>query len=204
MDKVETEESGSGIGGPAGTNPASGIALYYQLPAKYAADSLATLEIVDGQGQVVRKYSSKADKKFVSYPGGPAADPTLTTKAGLNRFVWDMRYATLPGVPTAFMPASLAGHKAAPGTYQARFKANGQEKTVTFKVLADPRIDATEADYEAQQKVLMALEDGVRDIHTSVLRMRKAKEQVNTLVELLEESPNMKEVTCQGKELAKK
>lgn len=206
LDEVKAEEGGSGIGGPVGTNPASGITIYYQLPANYATDSLnlATLEILDKQGNVVRKYSSKADKKFVSYPGGPSADPTLTTEPGLNRFVWDMRYATLPGVPTAFMPASLTGHKAAPGPYQARLTANGQEKVIAFNVLADPRIKATESDYEEQQNVLIALEDGVRDIHNSVLRMRKAKEQVNALVDLLGDNPAMKQVTDQGKELVKK
>jgi len=204
LDKVVSEESGSGIGGPAGTNPTSGVALYYQLPADYAKDSLVTLEILDEQGNVAREYSSKADKGFVTYPGGPSADPTLTTKPGLNRFVWDMRYKTLPGVPTAFMPASLTGHKAVPGSYQAKLKANRQEKIVAFKVLADPRINATKTDYEEQQKVLIALEDGVSDIHNSVLRMRKAKEQVNALVDLLGDNPAMKQVTDQGKELVKK
>ncbi|AKQ47002.1 glycosyl hydrolase [Rufibacter radiotolerans] len=204
LDKVENEESGSGIGGPAGTNPASGVTLYYQLPANFEKDSLVTLEIMDDQGKIVRKYSSKTDKKFVAYPGGPTPDPTLSTKPGLNRFVWDMRYATLPGVPTAFMPSSLTGHKSAPGSYQARLKINGQEKTVAFKVLADPRIDIAPGAFKEQQVVLTALEDGVRDIHTSVLRMRKAKEQVNALVELLEETPDMKQVIDQGKALTKK
>ena len=36
---------------------------------------------------------------------------------GLNRFVWDMRYATMPGVPGVRIEGSYAGHKAPPGKY---------------------------------------------------------------------------------------
>ncbi len=189
---------------PTGTNPASGVVLYYQLPANTPKDSLVTLEILDQQGKLIREYSNKADANFTAYPGGPSADPLLTSKPGLNRFVWDMRYASLPGVPTAFMPNSYIGHKAAPGTYQARVKAGNQEKLVSFKTLADPRLDVTPKEYEAQQRILISLEDGVRDIHESVLRMRRVKDQVNTLLALLQDKPEFKNVTTQGKELVKK
>ncbi|MFD2247447.1 WD40/YVTN/BNR-like repeat-containing protein [Pontibacter ruber] len=199
LDKTEEENISA-----AGTNPSTGVVLYYQLPTNVHKDSLITLEILDGKGNLIRKYSSKADPKFVAYPGSPSADPVLPNKPGLNRFVWDMRYATLPGVPTAFMPNSYVGHKAAPGTYQARLKVGNQEKLVSFKTLADPRLKASEKDFEEQEKVLIALEDGVRDIHNSILRMRKVKDQVNALVELLEEDQSMKPVITQGKSLVKK
>lgn len=187
-----------------GTNPSTGIVLYYQLPAGTPKDSLVTLEILDQKGNVIRKYSSKPDPKFTTYPGSPSPDPVLSTRAGLNRFVWDMRYATLPGVPTAFMPNSYNGHKAAPGAYQARLKAGNTEKLVSFKTLADPRLKAAPADFAEQEKVLIALEDGVRDIHTSVLHMRKVKDQVSALVELIEEDKTKANLTTAGKDLIKK
>src|SRR6202022_3854951 len=97
-------------------------------------------------------YSGKEEAGFVVFPGGPSADPVLPKKSGLNRFVWNMRYPTLPGVPNVFIEGDYEGRKAAPGNYSARLKYGAQEKTVAFKILPDPRINATPADYMEQQQ----------------------------------------------------
>jgi hypothetical protein len=58
----------------------------------------------------VRTFSSKADDKYKKYEGVPE-EPLLPKKTGLNRFVWDMRYATMSGVPFVDMEVSYAGTK---------------------------------------------------------------------------------------------
>ncbi|GAB3170915.1 VPS10 domain-containing protein [Telluribacter humicola] len=207
LDKVEEGEDASiGVGssGSVGTNPATGVVLYYQLPAKVDTSLTLTIEVLDAKGVVVREYSSKKDEEFEEYPGGPSPDPTLPMKAGLNRFVWDLRAETLPGVPKVFIEGSYDGRKMAPGAYKARFTYNKQSQTVTFNVLPDPRINATAADYEDQQKTMMAIENGVKDIHESVLKMRKVRKQVSEVVDLLKNKADMKDVTDQGKALVKK
>ena len=62
-----------------------------------------TLEIRDARGNAVRRYSSTPpppDDRPRNVPEHWFAPPAvLTTKAGLNRFVWDLRYTdplTLP------------------------------------------------------------------------------------------------------------
>ncbi|HEV7347135.1 WD40/YVTN/BNR-like repeat-containing protein [Telluribacter sp.] len=207
LDKVEDEENASiGVGSSSsvGTNPATGVVFYYQLPVKPDTSLTLTMEVLNEKGEVVRSYSSKEDKEFEEYPGGPSPDPTLPLKGGLNRFVWDMRAETLPGVPTVFIEGSYDGRKMAPGTYTARFTYGKQSKTVSFTTLPDPRINATAADYEEQQKTMMAIENGVREIHEAVLGMRKVRKQVDEVVSLLKDKPEMKEVTEQGKGLVKK
>ncbi|WP_247237417.1 VPS10 domain-containing protein [Telluribacter sp. SYSU D00476] len=207
LDKVEEGEDASiGVGssGSVGTNPATGVVLYYQLPAKVDTSLTLTMEVLDAKGEVVREYSSKKDEEFEEYPGGPSPDPTLPIKAGLNRFVWDLRAETLPGVPKVFIEGSYDGRKMAPGAYKARFTYGKQSHTVAFNVLPDPRINATAADYEDQQKTMIAIENGVKDIHESVLKMRKVRKQVSEVVDLLKDKADMKEVTDQGKALVKK
>jgi hypothetical protein len=95
------------------------VSSYYQLPAKVDTSATLTMEIKSDQGATLRTFSSKKDKKFVRFPGGPSAEPTLTMRPGLNRFVWDMRAATLPAIENVFIEGNYSGRKLAPGRYQA-------------------------------------------------------------------------------------
>jgi len=121
LDASPDDEDGPPPINTSGTNPPSGVSIYYLVPAKPDSIKL-TLDILDDKGQLVRSYSTKEDKKFVKFPGGPEANPLLPNKPGLNRFVWDMRYTTLPGVPNVFIEGSYKGRKVAPGKFIARLK----------------------------------------------------------------------------------
>ena len=210
LDKVieedNDEDAGSSPGrsGFAGTNPSTGVVMYYQLPAKVDTSATLSMEIRSDQGTVLRQFSSKKNKTFVQFPGGPSPEPTLTVRPGLNRFVWDMRAETLPAIEKVFIEGNYAGRKLPPGTYQANMKLGKQSKTVPFKILPDPRLTATAADYEQQQKTLMGIEDGVKEIHLGVNRMRKAQKQINDLVDLIDDKPNLKAVADSGRAVSKR
>ena len=100
-----------------GVNPANGIVIYYNLP-ELAKDQHIELTITDATGKPVNRFSSKKNEDFQKYDGGPSAPPTLSKDKGLNRFVWNMRYAGMPGIPTAYIEGSYRGHKAIPGQYK--------------------------------------------------------------------------------------
>jgi hypothetical protein len=148
----------------------------------------------------VRSFSSKADSTYVNFPGGPPADPLLPKNKGINRFVWDMRYPTLPGVPTVFIEGSYLGHKAAPGNYRAVLLAGDAKMEVPFRILPDPRLNFSATEYEQQDEFLRAVEDDFREIHLTVLRMRKIKGQLNQLIPLFQEKPELNPL----KELSRK
>lgn len=114
-----TSESFDGASTLQGVNPANGIVIYYNLPELGEQDH-AKLEILDAAGELVNSFNSKKDSNFESYAGGPPSPTLIPKKPGLNRFVWDMRYPTLPGVPKAYIEASYRGHKAAPGEYSLK------------------------------------------------------------------------------------
>src|SRR5262245_44401333 len=85
---------------PTGQNPPEGAVLDYYLPA---AGGEVTLEIRDGQGTVVRRYSSgdepvRIDPATLAYPTYWMRPPERLSKdRGHHRFVWDLRYAPPKG-----------------------------------------------------------------------------------------------------------
>ncbi len=187
----------------AGTNPATGVSIYYLVPAKPDSIQL-TLDILDEKGQLVRSYSTKPDKRFVKFSGGPEANALLSNKPGLNRFVWDLRYTTLPGVKDVFIEGSYKGRKAAPGIYQVRLKKGNEEKTTTLKILPDPRINVAPTDYEQQEKFLAEVDTKIKDIHDAVNQMRLVRKQITDLSDLLTDTIKYKSVIDSGKTLVKK
>jgi photosystem II stability/assembly factor-like uncharacterized protein len=196
----EDEEDGLPLQAQAGMNPSSGIVFYYKLPDSKKDDLKITLEIFNEKNIKVRSFSSKADSTYVNFPGGPPADPLLPKNKGINRFVWDMRYPTLPGVPTVFIEGSYLGHKAAPGNYRAVLLAGDAKMEVPFRILPDPRLNFSATEYEQQDEFLRAVEDDFREIHLTVLRMRKIKGQLNQLIPLFQEKPELNPL----KELSRK
>nr|HPI80267.1 glycosyl hydrolase [Cyclobacteriaceae bacterium] len=188
---------------PSGTNAPTGVVMYYTLPDGVKDADEVTLKIMDANGDLVRAYSSEKDKDFVSYPGGPQADPVLPKKSGMNRFVWDMRYPTVLGAPKVFIEGSYSGHKASPGKYQATLKLGGQERTVSFNILPHPGIEATAAEYQDQHVTMSAIEKALNEIHGDVNRIASAREQINGLIKILKGKPGTKEVVEAGQALVK-
>ena len=187
-----------------GVNAPTGAVLYYQLPDDFKTDSLLTLTISDAQGKTVRSYSNKEAKDFIGYPGGPDADPLLPAKPGMNRFVWDTRYATLLGVPKVFIEGGYQGRKAAPGAYKAALKYGSETRTGDVQILPHPQLKATSADYAEQQMWQAKVDDEFNAIHQSILDARKVKKQVSDLVTLAGDKPGMEDLKKQGNALVKK
>ena len=202
LDAVADEDAPPVISN-AGTNAATGVVIYYLVPAK--PDSLKlTMEIMDDKGQLIRSYSSMPNKKFTSFPGGPDEEPLLSNKPGLNRFVWDMRYATLPAVPNVYIEGSYQGRKVAPGKYQLKLKTGKEEKTTAFNIVADPRINATQAEYLQQQQVLAEVDNKIKEIHDDVNQMRIVRKQINDLLDIITDTTKYKTILESGSKLVKK
>lgn len=169
----------------SGVNPANGVVIYYNLP-KLPDSVQVTLEVRDAEGKLVRTFHSEADKTFQSYPGGPGAEPVLTKAQGINRFVWDMRYPTLTGVPTAYLEASFRGHKAIPGAYSLRLRYGMREVKADCKILSNPSYQVSASDYAEYHTFMSMLEATLNEMHQKLNKLNTAREE---LVALLEELP---------------
>lgn len=198
--KEDDEEATSSFG----VNPSTGVVLYYSLPSKPDTSSILSLVISNQKGEVLRTYSNKKEKNFEAYPGGPSPDPLLLAKGGLNRFVWDMRAESISGIPKVYIEGSYVGRKVAPGNYFAKFTYGMQTQTVPIHIIPDPRISATDSDYQVQENILKSLEISTNDIHESIAKMRKIAKQINEVSVLLAEKPDLKLVVETGNEIIKK
>ncbi|MDP2041711.1 MAG: glycosyl hydrolase [Algoriphagus sp.] len=186
-----------------GINPASGMVIYYHLPETVSDSTALTLEILDEKGNLVRKISSKKNPDFQSYPGGPSPEPIIAVKKGVNRFVWDLRYPTMPGVPTAYIESSYRGHKAIPGIYTLRI-SSGAETSEAKAILKDvPGYNMTQAEYQAYHEWMSKLEAEVTTMHTLVNTAKTYQDQLAELLKKLERKAEYVSLKTEGEKLIK-
>jgi hypothetical protein len=155
---------------PAGENPMAGAGIDYYLPSNVSSPVL--LEILDGSGRVVRHITS-ADTARTPHPAldpagyneickrnpgatdcalplyWPAPPVTLSGKAGVHRYHWDLHYDPIGeygafgigggATPMRTFPGINAPW-AAPGNYTVRLTANGQALSQPIALRLDPRV----------------------------------------------------------------
>jgi photosystem II stability/assembly factor-like uncharacterized protein len=144
---------------PLASNPPAGAIIDYVLPGGLAGPVAVT--ILDAQGRMVRRYSSDEhapppDPATLQYaPEWAVPAPIPAAAAGMQRFVWDLHYAT-PTAPGAKGPAK-DGVWAPPGRYTVELTVNGRDYRQPLTVAADPRVKAPEAalrrEFELARKV---------------------------------------------------
>jgi photosystem II stability/assembly factor-like uncharacterized protein len=186
-----------------GVNPANGIVVYYQLPELAESDTL-TLEVADATGRTLRTFTSAEDTSFHKWDGGPPAAPVLPKNKGLNRFVWDMRNATIPGVPGVYIEASYRGHKASPGRYRFTLKRGAQSETTEAGILANPLYSTDAATYAEYDAFMSGLEAEVTLMHKTVNRLHDAQGQLATILASLPAGAQYAEVRQDGDTLLAK
>ena len=182
-------------------NPASGAVVYYHIQNKDSVKKL-TIEVLDAANNIVRSYSNEKSTKATSN-NSKDGDPKVEVRSGLNRFVWDLCYPNLPSIENVVIEGSNSGRKVAPGEFSIRLKINDQAQTTKFKVLADPRINASDADYALQDRMLKLTSDDVEAIHVSVVQMRKVQDQLNQFVKRAEDVKSLDTLAKTAKELTK-
>jgi hypothetical protein len=140
-----------------GQNPPAGAIIDYYLPQD--AKGLVTLEILDGQGKLVRRYRgddpaeiTEAEiKQGLVPPYWIAPHRSLSGKAGMHRWVWDMHYTAPVGARQGFpisavphaTPRLPLGPMAIPGDYTVRLILDGKTLEQPLTLRADPRVTAS-------------------------------------------------------------
>ncbi|MCB0640152.1 MAG: glycosyl hydrolase, partial [Phaeodactylibacter sp.] len=186
-----------------GKNPANGVIFDYYLPHSWTDSTELNLEVLDMAGTVIRTLTNEKPEGFKPWEGGPPPPQVLPSKAGLNRFNWDLRRDALPAVEGVFVMGDYRGHLVAPGTYTLRLSSDTSVLQTQVQVLADPRLNATTEEHATQQALLLNIENAVKDIHQSVKRLRTVKRQLEDRLELLEGKEELKELIELGKAVHK-
>jgi hypothetical protein len=98
----------------------------------------------------------------------------------VNTFVWNMRYPDASSFPGMILwAASVTGPQVPPGTYAVRMTIDGKPAgTESFKILPDPRIKATMAEWNAQAKLALAIRDRFSEANDAVKDIRRIKTEL--------------------------
>ena len=187
-----------------GVNPASGVVIYYQLP-ELKKDDVITMEIKDAAGAVVRTFTSKADEKVIRSENGPRPDPVLPKAKGLNRFVWDMRYPTMLGVPNVRIEGGFLAHKAIPGKYSVTVKLpGGQSLSTDAEILANPLYPTDAATYSEYHRTMSSMETELITMHRLVNSLFEKQKQLESLLGSLPAGEKYSAVKKDGEALLQK
>jgi photosystem II stability/assembly factor-like uncharacterized protein len=180
---------------PAGKNPPDGAILDYFL-AQPASGPLM-LEIVDGQGKLVRRFSSTDKPEFTQAELEKQLIPlywirmpkVLSATAGMHRWVWDLHYPSpnslqheypISAVPYD-TPRSPQGPLVIPGQYTARLTANGHTSEAPLTVKMDPRVNTPPAGLEQQFNLEMRLASELTATTDAVTQARSVLDQLHKI-----------------------
>ncbi len=182
---------------PAGANPPDGAAIDYYLA--HAASAPVTLEILDARGQLVRKFSSTDKPEATEEELKKQLIPlywlrpfqSLSTGAGMHRWVWDLHYATPDSTHHEYPISAIAGDTprlplgptALPGTYTARLTAEGKTSTASFTVKMDPRVKASPAALEKKFRLETRLASLLSQTSQEVLQAGSLRDPLQKLAQ---------------------
>ncbi len=182
---------------PTGENPPDGVTINYYLRA--AATGPVTLDVVDRQGRLVRRYAS-TDPPAEVPDAANAPVPlywyrppqSLSAGAGLHRFVWDVHYQPLDGggggrggrggLPIQAVPGNTAPASGtpwvSPGTYTLRLTVNGRTLTQPITVRQDPRVETPAHVMQQVYSLTDAMYFGAADVVVAIGQATSIREQV--------------------------
>jgi photosystem II stability/assembly factor-like uncharacterized protein len=203
---------GGGIsfgGGGGGKNPPGGVMVRYLLDRDLNAEEgktddekeaeELTLEILDGEGKVLRKLSSTQEepqapnpwRRFIGDVGGARK---LPAKEGMNQYVWNLRLHDAELVDDSVLWGLARGPIVPPGTYTARLTLGETVLTHTFDVRGDPRIHSIPADSQAQYELSRKIWSSLTESHTAWKQIMDIREQIEGLSNRLEEKEGYEDV----------
>ncbi|HWQ16118.1 MAG TPA: glycosyl hydrolase [Roseiflexaceae bacterium] len=133
-------------------------------------------------------------------------EPKAPAKAGLNRFVWDMRGTPAQKITSGegHKDVELAAPRVPPGRYRVELKLGEGVHGAEFAVLPDPRVATTQAEYEAQYALLRRIHGLLNDVHVAVNRVRAVREQVEGWVKRTEKLEGGAEIAAVARALQRK
>ncbi len=168
-----------------GKNHPGGVIVNYYL--KDTTKAVVTLEFLQSNGKLIKKYATKPDKK--------QKEEQLKIKPGGSRFIWNMRYPDAEGFDGMILWAGgLTGPKAVPGMYKVRMTVNGKSQEEEFEILKDPRTSGTVADIQAQFDFSIAVRDKLTETNQAVKKIRTTRDQINRVVDGVKDEPGMKDI----------
>jgi len=169
---------------PSTPNPLDGAVFDYYLKSAPASD--ISLDILDAQGHLIRRYSSAPRAQKYLPANAPdywfGIQETLTKNPGMNRFAWDLHYPPPPTLPYSYwgnlldyVEYTISDHAipgqtpreqtlgaiVPPGRYQAVLTVDGKKYSQGFSVVLDPRVHVSQNDLVSQFDAAQSITAGL-------------------------------------------
>jgi hypothetical protein len=178
-------------------NPPDGAIIDYYLPT--SSTTPVTLEVLDSQGKLVRKFSStdkpelsQEERKKGLIPLYWLQTPTtLSAEAGSHRWVWDLRYPSpfsteheYPISATPYRtPRYPLGPTALSGEYTLRLTVDGKTYSAALVVKIDPRVKTPTAGLQKKFELETQLVSAITRSSQAVTQARSAQGQLQELAD---------------------
>ena len=187
-------------GTPAGDNPPYGAVLQYLLPEGLDPDRApdgetpteVILEIRGPDGELLRALSSLEEERTAPslwrrmFP--EFFEPRkLEARAGMNRFVWDLRLADPHLVDDAVLWGSPQGPEVPPGSYSATLRVGDRTRTVAVEVVDDPRLDVPPGAHAERFELARSIWKAVEHVHEELRLLRSIRDQADALAERVDD-----------------
>jgi len=184
MPSYRMSGGGGYVSKTAGQNHPGGVMTYMYLD-RHPDTTEVTLSYMEPDGTMIKTFSTHAKEK----------SDKLDLKAGMNRFIWDMKYKgakTFDGMILWW--ASTNGPDAVPGTYQVKLTMGTDSVIQSFEILKDPRSTASLEELQAQFDFLIDIRDKLSETHQVIIDIRDVRKQMNQLTERIADDSTYKAV----------
>ncbi|WP_410504089.1 WD40/YVTN/BNR-like repeat-containing protein [Maribacter sp. 4G9] len=175
----------------SGQNHPNGVVTHFYLKNLSEKDSVH-LTYTSMAGDTLATYNNFTKEK----------DQKLEVKKGGNTFVWDTRgkgAKLLDGMILWW--ANLDGPKAVPGNYKVHLNVNGSTSTQDFKIVPDPRAEASVADMQKQYDFITDINTTIDKAHKSIEKIRNVTAQLDAFSKQYADNESTKELIEKAKKM---
>jgi len=182
---------------PIAENPPDGAIIDYYL--RQPAFGPLIIEILDGKGNVVRRYASTDQPEQTQAELEKQLIPLywirmpkhLETSAGMHRWVWDLHYPPPISTRTQYpisavphdTPKSPQGPRALPGQYTVRLTVNGHSQTAPLIIKMDPRVKTPPNGIQQMFYLQMRLSSLLTTTSQAVTQAKSVNQQLDKAAE---------------------
>jgi hypothetical protein len=123
------------------------------------------------------------------------ADSVVAARAGLNRFVWNLRAPGVREIKDVINDEGVTdGPMVVPGRYTVRLTVNGRATSQPFTVVDDPRVHATQAELIATYDLASRTVAKINDVTDAVERIGKVQKALSERASQVKGAPYAKRV----------
>ncbi len=156
---------------------------------KEQPESAITLEILDSEGNSVRKVTGQPGAAAPSGPvspfaiffgGGPGA--RLPAAAGLNAFRWNLRSEGIQRPAGVVHWGGTPGLSVLPGTYEVRLTVGEETHTQPLEVALNPNLSSTAEELAEQRDLGETVAGEITKLFDALNQLRDVKTQADDIV----------------------